>query len=184
MIILSTCIRFRWDCGNCSKSVILRTVHFVLRENRGLQPPRLMTREADTMSWQREEFRQFSGRMDGNSDNCREGDWRTTNEVASGSSGVCRLRIDCHSCMLVETGKKANYLGLPCESCGRPPRSPYPLHSTPTKTNKKKEKFFPMVKKHIKSFMKVSKKKDFENVGKEDQSQDELYEKTNDENSS
>ena len=138
-----------------------------------------MTTGPDTMSWQREEFRQVSGGMDGNSHNCREGDRRTTNEGASGSSDFCRFRTDCNSCMLVETGEKANYLGLPCESCGRPPRSPYPLHSTPTKTTKKKEKFFPMVKKHMKSFMKVSKKKDFENVGKEDHSQDELYEKTN-----
>ena len=34
-----------------------------------------------------------------------------------------RYRLDCHSCLLVEIGERANYLGLPCETCGRKPRS-------------------------------------------------------------
>ena len=38
---------------------------------------------------------------------------------------LCRYRIDCNSCMLVETGEKANYMGLLCGDCGRLPRSPY-----------------------------------------------------------
>ena len=33
-----------------------------------------------------------------------------------------RFRLDCHSCLLVEIGERANYLGLPCETCGRKPR--------------------------------------------------------------
>merc|ERR1711936_1118918 len=36
-----------------------------------------------------------------------------------------RYRLDCHSCLLVEIGERANYLGLPCDTCGRKPRSPY-----------------------------------------------------------
>ena len=33
-----------------------------------------------------------------------------------------RFRLDCHSCLLVEIGERANYLGLPCETCGQKPR--------------------------------------------------------------
>ena len=36
-----------------------------------------------------------------------------------------RFSMDCHSCMLVEMGEKANYMGLPCENCGKVPRTPY-----------------------------------------------------------
>jgi len=36
-----------------------------------------------------------------------------------------RYTLDCHSCLLVEMGEKANYMGLPCDSCGRLSRSPY-----------------------------------------------------------
>ena len=45
-------------------------------------------------------------------------------EVVAGTEfDNVRYRLDCHSCLLVEIGERANYLGLPCETCGRKPRS-------------------------------------------------------------
>merc|ERR1712227_843251 len=41
-----------------------------------------------------------------------------------------RYRTDCHTCMLVQMGEKANYHDLPCEECGRKQRSPYGLSYT------------------------------------------------------
>ena len=44
-------------------------------------------------------------------------------EVVAGTEfDNVRYRLDCHSCLLVEIGERANYLGLPCETCGRKPR--------------------------------------------------------------
>ena len=37
----------------------------------------------------------------------------------------CRYRTDCHTCMLVQMGEKANYHDLPCEECGRKQRQVY-----------------------------------------------------------
>jgi len=36
-----------------------------------------------------------------------------------------RYPVECNQCMLVQTGEKAHYLGLPCDACGQLPRSPY-----------------------------------------------------------
>jgi len=38
-----------------------------------------------------------------------------------------RFSMDCASCMLVEMGEKASYLGQPCDNCGKVPRTPYEL---------------------------------------------------------
>jgi len=38
-----------------------------------------------------------------------------------------RYPVECNQCMLVQTGEKAHYLGLPCDACGQMPRSPYGL---------------------------------------------------------
>ena len=46
-----------------------------------------------------------------------------TKEVVGGPEfDNVRYRLDCHSCLLVEIGERANYLGLPCDTCGRKPR--------------------------------------------------------------
>ena len=56
-----------------------------------------------------------------------------TTQSHTGMAGQdARFRIDCHTCLLVQTGERADYMGLPCGECGRVPRSPYTLH-TPTK---------------------------------------------------
>jgi len=34
-----------------------------------------------------------------------------------------RYPVECNQCMLVQTGEKAHYLGLPCDACGQLPRS-------------------------------------------------------------
>ena len=65
-----------------------------------------------------------------------------------------RFQIDCHRCLLVQTGEKATYMDMPCEDCGRVQRSLY----TPHTSHKQKGKFFTKVRKNMHSLFKAKKK--------------------------
>ena len=41
------------------------------------------------------------------------------------SSYSDRFSMECNNCMMVAMGEKASYMGMPCDSCGKVPRTPY-----------------------------------------------------------
>ena len=118
------------------------------------------------MSWQGEQFYQIPDRLVTNThpkafsmfDDTRkcyqdEGSMMAYSDPAPRASPG-RFQIDCHSCLLDQSGEKATYMDLPCEDCGRVQRSPF----TPHTSHKKKRKFFTTVRKNMQSLFKVKKK--------------------------